>query len=387
MSGSVFNPLFLISVGLLTLAVSQVGQTQVDPSSAILLNGVNRSSRDSGLDTGRYTVRPRDGSSKTTRRSQAVADPNIVDPDTLTSPKAADSGHVRSTPNGVNDKLITTENADSRSDTPSPAATATAVPPVPPATQLPPSATTTPKPVAGLRRFNLIDLSVAPGYVYNNAQSSFIYRRYLTSAPSISADATAWFNENFGVNGSYLTTMSGSVADSNDRTRNTAADQQWTTFGVRGRRYFSFTPEASALVLGVDYYEYKFKVPNNAGIREKLTSTGVRISVEGEFPSGPSHTWLLGVSFMPKLSHTEASTSISFKSGDHVNANAVGFSVGSRWQFDRSNAVFWKFSYLIEKDLFGGPASITDPVANEVPAGVSVTNSFSLIQIGYSWGN
>ena len=237
------------------------------------------------------------------------------------------------------------------------------------------------------RRLTRLELAIAPGYLYNVSDSSYSFRSYTTSAPTISLDAKVWLSPTFAVHTNYLGTVSGNVSDSWTDARNVSATQQWYTVGIRSRKFFGYTRIAPTLEFGLDYYEYEFRVPADAKTRERLGSNGGQISLEAEIPNSPYRSYTLGFSFMPKLAHKEQATAVDFQSGGSVDANAIGVSVGSKIRFDRSNAMFWKFSYTVEKDVFGGDATLADPLRGVAPSGVSVTNSFSLVQLGYTWGD
>jgi hypothetical protein len=111
------------------------------------------------------------------------------------------------------------------------------------------------------------------------------------------------------------------------------------------------------------------------------------LSLDAELPVTPYRAWTLGFSIAPKLQHRESSTAIDFQSGSNVDANQVGVSLGTNIHFDAGSLIFVKVSHFVEKDLFSGPATKPDPVTAQTPSGVSVTNSFTLLQIGYTWGN
>jgi hypothetical protein len=412
-------PIFIVILALSGAFYNEAANAQIDPSSALLLKNGGYSSRDSGLDSGRYTVRPRDSAAKqsdsgrgTSRKAQTVSDPVPVNmstaPDPASSQEVADRKDSTEASGGTNgaanksagDKTeATTETKllikNDAKPLPSPDVSPEANAPVYP--QGKPESQVASQPATGVpsaaevsygdRRNNLLDLSIAPGYLYNSSDSSYSFRKYSSGAPTIGAEAGVWFHPGFGINGSYLTSLSGNVNDSADRSKAVPAEQQWFTAGIRAREFFYSSSHSPLLTFGADYYESHFRVPKSAEVRERLTSSGVKLSLEGELPSSQAHAWTVSFGIMPKLFHREESTAVAFKSGGRPDANAVSFGLGSRWQFDRSNALFWKLSFVLEKDLFTGDASLVDPLTNKTPAGVSVTNTSTMFQLGYSWGN
>lgn len=387
--------LVFMTFGLLAVQTN----AQIDPSSALLLNSGSRGSpRENNLDSGRYDVRPksetpaRRDDQRNPRRSQSTTEPTTTVVREQETATIVGGGSVVNVQNPV----VAPEVASTPSPLGVPQPTVIdyeSAGPVPPHVHADPEAEPgagTLKPNESLvdgRRLNLLELSVSPAFVYNDSDSSFFHRRYFTSAPAIGVEANVWFNPAVSLNLSYLGTLGGHVNDSFDGSKNVAASQQWFTAGIRSRRFFSGSSGSPVLILGLDYYEYQFRVSSESDLRERLKTTGARLSVESEFPTGPRHSVTLGFSLLPKLQHKEEATAIEFGSGGSVDANAVSISLGSRFEFDRTSAVFWKISHMIEKDLFSGDATIADPLTGTVPSGVAVTNSFTIFQFGYTWGN
>ncbi len=341
-------------------AFSASAFAQSDPSVLLLNSGSSPADRDRGLEAGRYTVRPKDTTAKTPRTQQSTPE-------------------------------VKTDPTDPRTPGPTPVPAATVTPN--------PTPQPTPEPTQGTaasptyqesrddRRLTMLELAIAPGYLYNVSDSAYSFRSYNASAPTLSLDAKVWLASTFAIHTSYLGTVSGNVNDSTTGSRNVAATQQWYWVGLRSRKFFGATRLAPTLEFGLDYYEYEFRVPSDALTRGRLKSTGAQLSLETEVPNSPYRSYTLGFTFAPKLQHKETATAVDFQSGGSVDANAVGLSVGQKIRFDRSNAMFWKLSYQIEKDVFGGDASLADPQSGVAPSGVSVTNTFSLIQLGYTWGD
>jgi hypothetical protein len=169
--------------------------------------------------------------------------------------------------------------------------------------------------------------------------------------------------------------------------RNVPASQQWLTAGVRSRKFFGASALSPLLLFGADYYEYQFKVPSDSVYRATLKSVGILLSVEAELPVNLKRSWTVGFSIGPKLQHSEIANATDFRSGSNVDSNMIGASLGGRFQFERQDAIFWKLTHRVEKNLFSGDASIADPATSGTPSGVSVTNSFTFFELGYSWGN
>jgi hypothetical protein len=122
-------------------------------------------------------------------------------------------------------------------------------------------------------------------------------------------------------------------------------------------------------------------------MRGRLRTNGAQISLEGEWPTSGRNSWLLGVSFLPLASHKEYSTGLTLKSGGRVDTNGVGVTIGTKIQYDRSSALFVRLTHQLDKHVFTGQAATPDPNTGIAPSGVPVTNSFTILQLGYTWGN
>lgn len=349
----------------------------MDPSSALLLNSGRSGS--TVIDSGRYTIRQK---SELPRKEESHGSPtkkardeDPPEPVTVVVPDAQSENQNQSQQAGVSQHppaqplVVRCEGFA----------------PCVPSTQSPnPTPAIAPKEHS--RRLNLMDLSLAPGYLYNNSDSGYSYRNYTYSTPTLSVDANVWLNPGFALRGSYTGTLSGHVSDATNGSKNIPAMQEWMTAGFRIRKFFGREVSAALLNFGVDYYDFQFRVPSDASLRQKLRSTGVRIAVEAEVPVSTTRAWTIGASLAPKLRHVEMATGIDFQSGGNVDANAVGVSAGGRVQFERNDAIFWKVTHTVEKDLFSGDATKAD-LNGTTPSGVAVTNSFTLFELGYAWGN
>lgn len=373
--------------------MSAVARAQLDSSSIFLLNGPRTASP--AADSGRYTIRPKSESGRDIRISGGKK--NKESPDAEAAPVPAQEAPLVATdsaaPKEAKEAVVPKPDfpaASAKNETAQPTlakipGAEPAVAPVVPASPspLPPSAAAAKD---SQRRLNILELSVAPGYVYNNSDSSYSYRSYSTGAPMAELETHVWLNPLLAISGSYAATLSGSVRDSSDGTKFVPASQEWLSVGLRMRKFFGPDTVAPVLTFGFDYYDYEFRVPVDSRLREKLSSYGIKASFEAEMPIAPGRAWTIGVNFVPKIRHSESPTGIDFKSGENVDANQVGASIGERMQFERKDAIFWRLAFWVEKDLFSGEANLTDSSSGVKPVGVSVTNSFTVLQIGYRWG-
>lgn len=356
------------------IAFVATANAQLDPSSALLLNsGRTTPVRESGIDSGRYTVKPRTETAVRQERPERVERPVRVRPvDHENLP--VDLNQVAATPtpsptpepDAATPQSVEVKDAHEVVDQPTNEAKTKRLPP---------------------RQLTMLDLSVSPGYLYNGSRSAFTYRNYNLSSPVLGLDANVWFGPNFGLHTGFMGTSNAQVKDALDGQRQVAVTQQWFLIGLRARKFFGFTETSPVLTFGVDYQEYQFRVPSDSLLRGKLASTGPVVSLEAEIPSSATTSWTLGATYAPKLKHKETSNATEFSSGTGPSASSVGFSFGSRYRFDRTHSIFWKFTQTVEKNVFSGETSVPDPISGQTQSGTGVTNSMSLFQLGYTWAD
>ncbi len=236
-------------------------------------------------------------------------------------------------------------------------------------------------------RLNLFEIAIAPAYIYNDSGSKYWFRNYQTQSPGIVVSGSLWFSPFFGIQSTYITSTNTDLSGSPDGSTQLAVDHEWFEAGFRIRKFFSSSRKSSQLIFGLDYNDYELKVPSNAAERVGLRSGGVKLSMEALLPSTNAYSWTLGVEFSPRQQHKEKATTINLHSGSSVHSDRAGASFGGRYTFDRYNQVFWKFSQTVEKNVFYGGANTADPTTGVTPLGVGVTNSFTIFQLGYIWGN
>ncbi len=337
-------------------------EAQIDPSSAMLLNSGSKTTvRDGGIDSGRYTVRPRsdvirhEERTVTTRREVKVA------PSSETTAKQI---NPESPP--ITTTSIPSAN-DESDDEPAPSAPVKVLP--------------------DARRFAMLELSFAPGYLYNESKSTFANRNYFLNAPVMNIDAKVWVSKTFGLHTGFLGTLNGNVSDSLNNTKNATASDQWFAVGAQSRHFFGEGGLSPMLQFRLDYREFQFRVPSDSVLRNKLGTSGLFLAFEAEIPTSGFGSWVFGADFGPKLQHRETSAATDFRTGDDVQTTSVGVHLGARYRFDGTQSVFWKASYGAERNLFSGSTSIPDPVTGAQQTNVSVTNTFTIFQLGYTWAN
>lgn len=379
----------------LFLFVAPTAFGQLNPSSALLLNQESEeAARQSGIDSGRYTVRPNSnkssldketkgvtGASQKQKSNLDIADPRSSATNGAGPLKAMNESKTDLSANadrsGLKDQLLeelllklkkseielenlsnSKNHLDQNLDD-----------------------------IQFERRAHLLEIDVAPAFVYTDSNSDYSFRRYHTSGSALSIGTNVWLTPQFAIHGDYLGTLNGSVNDSSSSNRESSVQQIWLNLGIRNRHFFGSSSTAPSMIFGLDYYEYQFQVPTDANFRERLQSTGLTLSFSGDIPVNARRAWTIGASITPKIIHTESSTGVEFQSGGAADANSIGVMLGGRYQFDSSHGIFFNLCQIVERDLFSGDSSKEDPLTSANATGVSVTQSFTIFRIGYTWGN
>jgi hypothetical protein len=392
---SMFRHAFVRSIlCTLTLLISAAASAQIDPASGLLLGSgasqdaaTRANSVDSGLGSGRYTTRKKTQTSIRKKASSVVI---------VTTPAATPSPGPLSGPVVIPSVLVDIPDAK-------PVAAPVVVVPVAvaqPAAQAVPVATpvgvaptaVAPRPVVFVpaaidRRWDLLDINVAPAYSLQDSKSRFTYRNYQFSAPGVMLTADTWLAPSLGFHASFFSTLSGSLTDAPDGSSSVWATQQNFAIGARWRHPTSDSTLAPTLTFGGDWESDQMKVPAHSLLRQHLRTDGVVISGGVEVPSSAHYAWTTELSIMPLADQTERSGTINISSGTHSDSSIFGLAVGGRYAFDHTNSIYWKLTGRYQKDIYDGRATPSDPLTGQTLSGVTVTTKSLLLELGFSFGN
>lgn len=236
------------------------------------------------------------------------------------------------------------------------------------------------------QRRNMIELKVAPMFLYNDSNSSYWYRSYQMFTPGYSLASDIWVTPLFGLNASYMKSVAGSLKDSNTTDTFVPASHEWLSIGLRFRRFYGLGRNVPMLTVGLDYREYNFRVPNDDAQRVRLKTTGPRLLFETNIPSSNRYSWIYDFEVTPFSRHQEISTGTSVQSGADNETFGFGLGVGGEYKLARTSRMFYKVSYFLERTMFSGAANRADPNSGQTPANVPVNNAFMFFQFGYIWG-
>lgn len=236
-------------------------------------------------------------------------------------------------------------------------------------------------------RNNLLEVGLAPTYIYLDSTSNYSFQNYISQGPGLSAHARMWVTPFFGINADYLTSLNADVSEGPQSENYIEAEHQRYEAGIRFRKFFGYTRKAPTMTLGVDYSEYQFNVPKNASQRVGKKATGVRLMFEAVVPKFRTQAIILGASYTPRINLEIIDTDLSLEPGSSYDTDKVSAWFGSRYRFDRKFQVYWKASHTLQKTVYRGEANESDPKTGAQPSGVSVTESLSVFQVGFTWGS
>lgn len=376
---------------------------QLDSSTTVLLRSGGKSPTKQSLDSSRYKIR----APESRRDDDEIGEkPGTVIPSPVTSRKtkasATATAEVTVTPAVTTEPPVPSPVPPEKNQIETIPATQTAAPPAPETPPPPPPPVTqqvrdlvggTQEDISEAResihpqdpRANVIDILIAPGYFYNDSNSTYSFRDYTSNGPGLGLGMNLWITPFFGLQSRYFTSVSASVRSGG--TNMVPMDIQSFEAGIRFRKHFGYSRKAAHLNWGIDYHDEINKINKEATTIVGRKSQGLSVSLEAVIPSSVGYAHTLQFDIRPRLKHTEMSTSIDAKSGTKAETNAIGIGMGGEWTLDRRNQVFWKGQYSVERNLYKGSANMVDPSTGQTPDGVSTTNSLMMFYLGFKWGS
>ncbi len=233
-------------------------------------------------------------------------------------------------------------------------------------------------------RLNIMELSVAPAFLYYDSSSAFWYRDYYSAGPGLSTELGFWVTPHFGVHFDYMTSLGHSLESSPVGGVNLGLRHQDGAMGLKLRQHFGLSRRAPSLLAGLNFRESQVKIAGPMDNRFSHRSSGLEVSLQLRVPNSNFHSWTFGLRLMPQLSHQEKRVTSGSKSKDNYQVN---LSLGSVYVLDRNQQLFWSLRHRFERTNFSGPALRIDPKTSVTPQGVRVDQGLTVFEFGYTWGN
>lgn len=236
-------------------------------------------------------------------------------------------------------------------------------------------------------RLNRLEINVVPGYLYHESKSNYSYRNYLSFSPYVALGSRIWLTPFIGISGNYGTSMGADILESSASTTRAAVTHEAAEVALHFRNFFGLSRRSNSLDMSVYYTEFKFTVPGDSTKRVKTKSNGVGLKFEARIPTAPSFAWIIGGKIEPRNSQSELATGLNLQSGTSPQSSKVGINLGGEIKMSRQHQLIFDLGVSVEKIQYSGAASAADPETSQTPTGVSVTNTQSLLSLGYRWGH
>jgi hypothetical protein len=234
-------------------------------------------------------------------------------------------------------------------------------------------------------RKNIFEATLGSGYMYNSSSSSYYFKNYNDSGPTIDLNADIWLSPFLGVSAEYKSTLLNEISDSPTQNQFVSSTQSWFDIGFKFRRFFGMALSSPALTVGLRYLQYQMSIPQSSLSRAKLTNQGPELNVDLALPVGRYSFWTLGLTLEPLDSLAEASGA-TVRAGQSNQTIGFGASTGAEYRFSRQTTAFIKLSTTLYKSDFSGAANTSDPVTGNIPSNVPVTNMFYFLDLGIRLG-
>ncbi len=232
----------------------------------------------------------------------------------------------------------------------------------------------------------LVEVRLAPGFLYSDSKSNYWFRDYNSASPSISISTSIWLSHSFGLECSYLSSLGAEIPGSPTDVSHIPVSHQWFTFGLQGRQYDPNNASAQ-FIYGLKYSDYQFQAPLDSQFRSRLKTSGVGIYLKMVGAKNQERSNIFEVEIYPQTKHKEVQTNITLNSGNKVETNAITLGFGQLYNIYERNHFFWNLRASFEKNNFSGAANTVDPKTSQTPSGVTVTNQTYLLEFGYQWGH
>lgn len=236
-------------------------------------------------------------------------------------------------------------------------------------------------------RRNQIEINISPGILYYDSKSSFSYRNCRSYSPVVFAGGEIWWTPFIGLYGQYGMTSGADVVENGAINSRIPVTYELIEGGLDFRSFFGMSRRSNSMTFGIHYLENKFIVPSDNLFRSRTKSSGIGFHFQGRFPVAPSYSWILGAKMEPRISHTEYGTALNLQSGSSPESSRMTLQLGGEFKLSREHQMIWMLSTSLEKNQFTGSANMTDPETSLTPQGTSVTQTMSLLTLGYRWGH
>lgn len=239
----------------------------------------------------------------------------------------------------------------------------------------------------GDRRSNIMNISVATGFMYLDAASDYWFKKYSSSSPTMAIEAEVWFSPEIGLSADYMTSLVADISAEHDSDRSVLVDHRITRAGLMLRKFGGTSVKSPHVIFGINYSEYQMVVPKAEASRIGIKHSGIGLFMNSYWPTELRKHWRAGVELAPKIKIDEEDTQLQLKAGSNLTAYSIKLTVGRDYILDRQNQLFWRLSHRLDRAVYDGTASDADPITGLTPQGVKASTGLTLLEIGFTWGD
>lgn len=234
-------------------------------------------------------------------------------------------------------------------------------------------------------RQNRIELDIAPMFFTNSSKSTYSVRDYTSQSPATRLGASFWLTPFFGINARTMFSSGASISAGAKEAL--LAKHDWFDLSVNFRKFYGLSRRANSTEFGIDFSDYRLRLPTDNSTRLSLRSTGLGLHFNVRIPVAPSYSHILGVKYFPKIDLKEENGTASIATGKSAETNKISMLLGGEIKMSRESQFIWDLRLAWENSLYSGKSEAVDPATGDFASNSSVLNSFSMFSFGYRWGN
>ena len=234
--------------------------------------------------------------------------------------------------------------------------------------------------------FPLIQIEVAPGFLYADSSSSYFFKKYSFFSQGGSVASEFFVIPFLSIEGHYMGSLGARLKAVNSYDSFNISYQKWHV-SINTHQYKIGQEKTPSLTYGMFFSESQLNVSNDALTRTALKTSGFGLHFRTRLNTSNSNKrWRMGASWAPALVHNEKKGGLDLKSGEKVRSGEIGLHIGQEYQFSHNGFVFWDIKVSNQYNQFSGSPDLLDPQTGVTPKNVSVTETKTFFRFGYHWG-
>ena len=236
-------------------------------------------------------------------------------------------------------------------------------------------------------RKNSFELSLASSWIQYQSSGTSWGREAQSKGMGFGVEACYWVSPLLGVVGSYRGSLSGTIQKQFGSDETVPLNQSWLGLGIRFRRFFGSHKKMSSFAWGIDGRQRDLRTSSAESEKFNTRSRAAFLVAEGRIPMTARWVATVQMALAPWVDHQESGGRSGDFSGVDATSTSYSLGLGMEYVFDRGHRFFLKAKGDIEANQFQRSSGLIDPRTGLVSRGVSVSQSFFVLELGYIWGN